>query len=617
MLTASIAKPRLAPLTHLLAFPFSPYEQTLVHEYALEPPRHIPAASIPIIQDLVCVRLVQSGQHAAAIKLDRQFSSISRGGEKGVKIAQDRRQMMDELMAAMPAAERHLLELELENFSQGRGMNFSESISVSQSKGKTLDLSMSWEHLAPSTSTANRGVNGTTEPSSNLPIPQRSNAPRFGGIPPATSARNVSLAAVGRPPPVELSPSGVKMPKPPAGPFLFGGIKTQPPASTSISANGSAGKPAPSASANLSSRAPGRSLFDVSGSANSAPNAFYQPPASTGQKRSIFGTLNTSADPRPAPTSVFAHLSAQPKSAHDAADTPPRGPHDADISMQTEHSDEEPAGKDASASRAAPGDRTREDDAEEEAEEEQEEEEDSPAGFAQSVFGNVPSAQTRRIATSTGSRIARTETEARLPPGAFLPEDDDAPSHSQQHEQDESASAAHTRGTRRTRASGSASARTTGSARARRSPSPVQQPSYAPARSTRTRKAVRDADLGRSIPGSLMDDDDDDDDNDYHNGQAQQEVEEEEEDVIAPLPTPARRSSRKPRASAGAAVEAPRVTRRSSRLSTVSSVGSSSPEPVSPQKISAKSRRGARASVGAGTAKTAAPTRGSSRKKRA
>ncbi|KAI0828689.1 nuclear pore complex assembly-domain-containing protein [Trametes gibbosa] len=641
-------KPRLAALTHLLAFPFTPNEQSLVHAYALEPPHNIPASSIPIIQDLVCVRLVQSGQHAAAIKLDRQFSSISRGGDKGQKVAQDRRHMMDELMAAMPAAERYLLELELENFSQGRGMDLSESISVSQSKGKTLDLSMSWEHLTPSTSTHNIGANGAAEPPSSLPISQRSNAPRFGGIPPVTSARNVPLVAVARPQPLVLSPSGVKMPKPPAGPFLFGGVAVQQRADGSLPHKGPLGKGATSASTGPSSHAsaaPARSLFDVSGSANSAPNAFYQPPASTGQKRSIFGTLNAPADPRPAPTSVFAHLSgqanAQSKKADDAADTPARGPHDADISMLTALSDDEAAaGNDAPMSRVPPGEHTggdgahEEDEREEEAEEEAEE--DSPAGFAQSVFGNVPSAHTRPIATPTGSRIARTMTEARLPPGAFLPDDDpqdNVQDHAERHEQEGSASAAHTRGARTTRASGSASISARTSARARRSPEPAQQqqqPSYAPTRSARARKPVRDADLGRSIPGSLMDDDDDDDDNDYEDdenndgrhgyGREQVQQEEEEEDVIAPLPTPARRSSRKARTSNGGAADAPRVTRRSSRLSTVSSVGSSSPEPVSPQKISARARRGARASgagAAASTVKAAGATRSGTRKKRA
>ncbi|KAJ8462478.1 hypothetical protein ONZ51_g10881 [Trametes cubensis] len=613
-------KPRLAPLKHLLAFPFSPYEQTLVHAYALDPPPHVPAASIPVIQDLVCVRLVQSGQHAAAIKLDRQFSSVPRGGDKGLKIAQERRQMMDELMASMPAAERYLLELELENFAQGRGLSLSDSISSAKPKGKAMDTSvsnMSWEHIAPSP--ANGATSISVGPPT-LPIPQRSNAPRFGGAPPPISATGAPFSTTPRGPPAAPSVlSGLQMPKPPNGPLLFGAAPTQPSGSGGISAGGLFSKSAATAPGNALAR--GGSIFDLAGSANAAPNAFYQPPATAGQKRSMFGSLNVSTGSRPpAPTSAFAALAtqtaAQAKPTGGAADTSIHGPHDADISMLSELSDADSAGGDASMARSEKADRTREED-------------ESPSGFTQSVFGNIPSAHTRPIATSTGSRIARTETEARLPPGAFLPDDE----HDQDVERDavygeeyqpevESISATRTRGTRKSRASGSASGAASASAsartraRARRSPSPEQPSARTSTRSTRSKKAVKDQDLGRSIPGSLMDDDDDEDED-------EQEQEEEQEDVVAPLPTPARRSSRKSRLSNGSsapAVEAPRMTRRSSRLSAVSS---SSPEPVSPQKVSTKARRGGRASMAGGATSSVAPAKSagtmksSTRKRRA
>ncbi|OSC97773.1 hypothetical protein PYCCODRAFT_1398167 [Trametes coccinea BRFM310] len=615
-------KPRLLPLKHLLAFPFSAFEQSLVHAYALDPPSHVPPASVPVIQDLICVRLVQSGQHAAAIKLDRQFSSMPRGGDRGQKIAQERRQMMDELMAAMPSAERYLLELELENFAQGRGMDLSHSVSAAKPNGTAADISMSmsWEHLAPPKANgAAAPTNSVTPPA--LPLPQRSNAPRFGGAPPTISAANARFMTVSRSlPSTTQTASAVQMPKPPSGPLLFGNAATEAQGSASISTGGLFGRPAQTTNAASSSSVFGgqKSLFEVGGSANAAPNAFYQP-ASTGQKRSFFGSLSASTNSRPpAPTSAFAALSAQPsnnaeksKNAGDTSNISIRGPHDADISMLSELSDADSAGADASMSRSEAADRTRE-------------EEDSPAGFAQSVFGNVPSAHTRPIATSRGSRIARTVTESKMPPGAFLPDDDvhDEQTDGQDEEpqedfrHDESISAISTRSSaRKTRASGSASVRTR--TRARRSPSPEQQSARSSTRYTRAKKIVKDQDLGRSIPGSLMDDDDEDED------EEQAEQAQEEEDVVAPLPTPARRSSRKSRASNGSAasqtIEAPRVTRRSSRLSTISS---SSPEPVSPQKVSAKSRRGGRASA-AGTGASAsvatknATAKSTTRKKRA
>ncbi|KAI0642729.1 nuclear pore complex assembly-domain-containing protein [Trametes meyenii] len=615
-------KPRLAPLTHLLAFPFSPFEQSLIHAYALEPPQHVPAASVPVIQDLVCVRLVQSGQHAAAIKLDRQFASIPRGGDKGQKIAQERRQMMDELMAAMPAAERYLLELELENFAQGRGLTLSDSISVSvvqsKQKAKGVDPSMSWEHIAPS---ASNDVSKSAAAPPTLPISQRSNAPRFGGAPPGASAPIPPFISIGRSAPAIVPPSSsTQMPKPPSAPLLFGAT-TSLPASTSASAGGLFSKPGASTSAGAPTTAFGRggSIFDIAGSANSAPNAFYQPPPSTNHKNSLFGSLNASTASRlPAPTSAFASLASQSSTQLKAstsggvADTSIHGPHEADISMLSELSDAD-SGADASMSRVEPADRSRDG-------------EDESSGFALSVFGTAHGEYTRPIATSTGSRLARTETEENLPPGAFLPEHDNA------HDQEqESISATRTRGSRKTRASSSATGPTRTSAHVQRSPSPQQQQqqqpqsSFTPIPSTRTRKAVKDKDLNRSIPGSLMDDDDDDDDDDEEAEQQQrQEATREEEDVVAPLPppTPARRTSRKSRASNGSTVEAPRVTRRSSRLSVVSSVGSSSPEPVSPQKISAKARRGGRASAAATSASTAGAksagvAKRSSRKKQA
>ncbi|KAI0763039.1 nuclear pore complex assembly-domain-containing protein [Trametes elegans] len=619
-------KPRLTPLTHLLSFPFSPYEQSLVHSYALEPPPELSVASIPIIQDLVCVRLVQSGQHVAAIKLDRQFSSVPRGGDQGQKIAQERRQMMDELMAAMTSAERYSLELELENFAQGRSLNLSDSVSV-KPKVKGADFSsMSWEHIsAPKT---NGAAQSSLAPPT-LPIPQRLNAPRFGGAPPAVSSISAPFTTVSRGMPMLQSSSAVpQMPKPPSGPLLFGGL---PMGTSSTSTNGLFGKTSTSTGGFANGFARSDSIFEVSGSANSAPNAFYQPPPVAGQKRSLFGALNTSTTSRPpALTSAFASLSSQPnpQTKKRSADTSIHGPHDADISMLSELSEAESAAADASMSREEPADRAREDNDEQEVRYDEDEQEDDPAGFTQSVFGNVPSAHTRQIATSAGARVARTVTEAKLPPGAFLPEDD-AHEDQQRHHQEEheSVSATRTRGSRKGRASASAPSSASASAsartraRAQRSPSPEQEqerPSVA--RSTRTRRAVKDKDLNRSIPGSLMDDDDDDDDDD----EPQQEEEEEEEDVVAPLPppTPARRSSRKGRASNGPVVEAPRVTRRSSRLSAVSSVGSSSPEPLSPQKVSAKARRGGRTSTstagaGHGVAKSTGAQKGSARKRRA
>ena len=598
----------------MLAFPFSAYEQSLVHDYALDPPSHLPSSSIPVIQDLVCLRLVQSGQHAAAIKLDRQFSSITRGGEKGQKAAHERRQMMDELMAAMPSAERSLLELELEQFAQGRGLIITAGASGDKDKaqGKSADLSasanvsMSWEQIAPSPSAS--AIKTTVVPPT-PPIPQRSNAPRFGGPIPAPPAvveemfpsisRSGPPISAGKP----LSSGPPQMPKPPSGPILFGGISVQP--STSASAangwlakttttNGTNGSAIPSIFGS------GKSLFDTAGSANAAPNAFYQPPAgaSTSAKRpNLFASL---ANPRP--VSAFADLSSStsgkdkakpPRADADAANTSIssiKGPHDADVSMLSELSELEgdsgvQEGESISVARHL----------------DESADMDVSGEFSVSVFGRGASARGRRAQDETVSagrrrKSARVESEAMLPPGAFVHEDEGEKQPQQVPEQETSVSA----GAKSSMSAGKGRRKSTrvsaGSRGAPREPSPPPAPEPEPepepepvrrtsARtSARSRRSIKSEDLSRSIPGSLMDDDD-----------SAQEEEEEAEDDVAPLPppTPLRRTTRKTASSIPAPVEeTPRTrTRRSSRLSTVSSVGSSSPEPLSPVKPSAAGRR--------------------------
>lgn len=152
-LPAKLAKPRPVPLKILVTYPFSVYEQSFIHDYALNPPLEIPEPSIPVIHDLVCTRLIHSGQFAAAVKLDRQFASPGPHVDQRQK---ERRQMMDEMLAVMPAIEKHLLEAELSQSSQRReSASLSSSLSGSglshswTTVGNTSinDLSMSWEQI--------------------------------------------------------------------------------------------------------------------------------------------------------------------------------------------------------------------------------------------------------------------------------------------------------------------------------------------------------------------------------------------------------------------------------------------------------------------------------------
>ena len=132
----SPAKPRPKALAQLVAFAFSPYEESLVHAYALKPPAHIPTASIPVIHDLVCVRLIQSGKYAEAIKLDRRLATGS-GEAEGVvqRAAMERKAMMDELVGLMPAPERMVLEIELEGAGVDKGKNKGKGVGVGAGTG--------------------------------------------------------------------------------------------------------------------------------------------------------------------------------------------------------------------------------------------------------------------------------------------------------------------------------------------------------------------------------------------------------------------------------------------------------------------------------------------------
>jgi hypothetical protein len=155
------AKPRPEHLKQLIFFPLSPVEQSLLRNFALEPPMSFPASSIPVLQDLVCVRLIQSGQYLEAIKLDRQFASTRRGAQ-GPQFADRRRKMIEDVVAALPSIER----LEIEEKLRVVGQRRVEALPKPSPAKAPADLSMSWEeishplHPPPTTSGAPRFILG-------------------------------------------------------------------------------------------------------------------------------------------------------------------------------------------------------------------------------------------------------------------------------------------------------------------------------------------------------------------------------------------------------------------------------------------------------------------------
>jgi hypothetical protein len=158
----AIAKPRPEHLKQLIVFPLSSFEQSLLHTFALEPPASLPASSVPLLQDLVCVRLVQSGQYVEAIKLDQQFASTNLGRGTQASVAADRRQkMIEDVIAALPSIERQEIEEKLRAVGQRKP---GASAKTAQNKTAAIDLDMSWEEIPPPPSRA---------------LPTKSGAPRF------------------------------------------------------------------------------------------------------------------------------------------------------------------------------------------------------------------------------------------------------------------------------------------------------------------------------------------------------------------------------------------------------------------------------------------------------
>jgi hypothetical protein len=92
-------------LIQLLALPFTLYKQFLIHPYVLQRPptsSYAPPRTISIVQDIVCVRLIQACEYAAAIRIDQQIPSTT-GGDPCVI---ERKEMVEDVLAVMPCTER-------------------------------------------------------------------------------------------------------------------------------------------------------------------------------------------------------------------------------------------------------------------------------------------------------------------------------------------------------------------------------------------------------------------------------------------------------------------------------------------------------------------------------
>ncbi|KAG0699325.1 nuclear pore complex assembly-domain-containing protein [Suillus ampliporus] len=483
-------KPRPGPLAQLVAFPLSPMEH---------------------------------GEFAAAIKLDRQFSVAGSAGTDVVKAARERKKMMDDILANMTYVERASLENELGQQSTLHLVPTPQLAKPAPPKPRAPlgDLSMSWEEIPSATS-----MNGAS-PS------------RTGSLTPRLPEKHASLSGSGRlepksslvgPVPGSLFSSPSQKP-PAASPFAQ--LPPRKPVSTPpvplVGPSGITFAHSTALSKTMhASNVPSTSLFEKTGSAKQAPNAFYKPPPAL--------TVTSRAPP----TEEVA--------------TRPHTREEDDISMESDDDNAFIIHEDGDVT-SMPGDV------------------DDEPELTFSVFGSKSAASPEHHTRGPASKQA--ETKKRAPPGAFYDEDEDesdfgSPRRNPLPQQ---------RGARRSQPRA-------------HSPSPRRKP-------VSSRKDdIKGPVLAQSIPGSLLD-----------------EEEEQDEDDVAPLPPS--RTARKTRTGtstkAKPAMEEKTPARRSSRLSTTSSVTSMSPEPLSPPVRATKPRKSTRTSAaGAGAV---AATRSSSRRK--
>jgi len=111
-LFAQLAEPRPRALKQLISLPLSTFEENILNDFVQKPPVVVPTSYVVILQDLICVRLLQCGRYDEAIKLDKLFTSMT--PQKHLKSTRNRSKMVQDVYNALPAVEKALLGLELD-----------------------------------------------------------------------------------------------------------------------------------------------------------------------------------------------------------------------------------------------------------------------------------------------------------------------------------------------------------------------------------------------------------------------------------------------------------------------------------------------------------------------
>ncbi|KNZ78706.1 hypothetical protein J132_10811, partial [Termitomyces sp. J132] len=368
--------PRPAAIQTLLSLPLSAFEERFLHKYALEPSKTLARTSIYLLRDLVCVRLIQSGKHAEAIKLDHEFAASTLNESKSE--AEPRRKMVRELYEALSTPERTLLDAELVGLTRSKPIpnGMPKPQPKSTSPIKDITLSGSWEEIPrppllgqPNGKLSIRGGSSLHASTSN-------------------SIYGLSSSTNGAPPILPIS-TGTPTVNRPGPSFTL---------STSLSSSISRQPQFPTIPISNSSRSGNRLPPSVSqplsdlnsfSPASRRENAFYKPPpvAPQGVKRSFESSLGRGMDVDGEEEELDMEVS---RDAHENDDTP----------VQTEQRQQQPESDEAGW-------------------------EQRELGF--SVFGNAKQSAKETITPPLPQGASAVQNGRRVPPGAFASDEENEP----------------------------------------------------------------------------------------------------------------------------------------------------------------------------------------------
>ena len=286
----------------------------MLNDFVQKPPPELKFSAVAVLQDLICVRLIHGGRYNEAIKLDRQFVSMT--SPKNLKVTHERTKMVHDVYAALPSVERALLDLELDPSSPSKPQLVPKNVSLEKRKAippEESPLSQSWEEIRAPDASVNKST-PLREVLSTTPLTM----PRFG----RPSLQNSITAPIL---PVNASNvasgSGLTPRKNlPLDSSVLGSSQTRTSMSgvgTRMLFNGSAAIASPVSgikfpkAATTSSHGPGHGFI----SATRQQNAFYQPPATktNGVKRPFEETTESPERPNISENDADVFMANEPE----------------------------------------------------------------------------------------------------------------------------------------------------------------------------------------------------------------------------------------------------------------------------------------------------------------